>query len=66
MPSPPPPFLAKMHILRPHAAGNFSHPFYTPPTPGRVFLGCGGGGGGVENSAPYRRPLFDTFVRGGG
>ena len=35
-----------VYILRPHAAGILYHPppFYTPPTPRRVFQGWGGGG----------------------
>ena len=50
----PPPFLAKRHfsgggvgvyILRPHAAGIlYPPPFYTPPTPRRVFSGVWGCG----------------------
>ena len=32
-----------MYILRPHAAGiSYAPPFYTPPTPRRVFSGVGG------------------------
>ena len=34
-----------MYILRPHAAGIlYAPPFYTPPTPRRVFSGVGGWG----------------------
>ena len=34
-----------VYILRPHAAGIlYPPPFYTPPTPRRVFSGVGGGG----------------------
>ena len=34
-----------VYILRPHAAGIlYAPPFYTPPTPKRVFSGVGGGG----------------------
>ena len=34
-----------MYILRPHAAGIlYPPPFYTPPTPRRVFSGVGGWG----------------------
>ena len=52
LPLPPPPFLAIRHFsgeggegvyLRPHAAGIlYAPPFYTPPTPRRVFSGVGG------------------------
>ena len=54
-PPPPPHFWPKgifqgrgvgVYILRPHAAGIlYAPPFYTPPTPRRVFSGVGGGGG---------------------
>ena len=53
-PPPPPHFWLKgifqgrgvgVYILRPHAAGIlYAPPFYTPPTPRRVFQGWGGGG----------------------
>ena len=34
-----------VYILRPHAAGIlYAPPFYTPPTPKRVFSGVGGVG----------------------
>ena len=46
-----------VYILRPHAAGIlYAPPFYTPPTPRRVFSGVGGGAcikfGPVPKSAP--------------
>ena len=42
-----------VYILRPHAAGIlYAPPFYTPPTPRRVFSG-GGGVGVYKNLALY-------------
>ena len=57
-----------VYILRPHAAGIlYAPPFYTPPTPRRVFSGVGGWGcvkfGPVFSSKEFRTATaFSSFL----
>ena len=49
-----------MYILRPHAVGIlYPPPFYTPPTPRRVFSGVGGWG--CIKSGPVINVVLQLF-----
>ena len=53
-----------MYILRPHAAGIlYAPPFYTPPTPRRVFSGVWGGGCIKFGPEPFSRPQPQHWIK---